>query len=104
MRVTPRPGCLRGLKPLPEPVLQRVEADEPGIRGQQRVLVPAALGALPGEFHRIDEHEARGCLGTGVSIVIGSAAKLATSASVAECSVTVAGESSSVGVVVTNAK
>ena len=42
-----------GLKPLPKPVLQRVEADEPGIRRQQRVLMTAVLGSLPGELHRV---------------------------------------------------
>ena len=55
-----------GLKPLPEPVLQRVEADEAWVRGQQRVLMTAVLGALPGELHRIDEHQARGHPGAGV--------------------------------------
>ena len=46
---------------MPEPVLQRVEADEHGIRGQQQMLVTAALCALPGELHRIDEDESRRC-------------------------------------------
>ena len=93
-----------GLKPLPEPVLQRVEADEHGIRGQQQMLVAAVLCALPGELHRIDEDQARRCPAAGAVDVIGSAAKPTTSANVAACSVTVAGESSSVGAVVTNAK
>jgi len=83
-----------GLKPLPEPVLQRVEADEHGIRGQQQMLVAAALCTLPGELHRIDEHQSRRC----------SAANPATSANEAEWSVSVAGESRSAGAVVTNAK
>jgi len=42
-------------------VLQRVEADEHGIRGQQQMLVAAALCALPGELHRIDENQSRRC-------------------------------------------
>ena len=56
----------RGLKPLPEPVLQRVEADEPGIRRQQRVLMAAVLRSLPRELHRIHEHQARWYAGAGV--------------------------------------
>src|SRR5688572_10278656 len=55
-------GCW-GLKPLPKPVLQRVEADEPGIRRQQLMLLTAVLRSLPGELHRIHEHKARVCLG-----------------------------------------
>jgi hypothetical protein len=53
----PVPAGWRGLKPLPEPELQRVEADEPGVRRQQRVLLTAVLGSLPSELHRVDEHQ-----------------------------------------------
>ena len=100
----PRPAGGWGLKPLPEPVLQRVEADEHGIGGQERVLVAAALRSLPREFHRVDQDQSRRCPTARLSKVTGSAASRATSARVAACSVTVAGESSSVGAVVTNAK
>ncbi|MNC88389.1 hypothetical protein D3C83_42000 [compost metagenome] len=46
-------------------MLQRVEADEPGIGRQQRMLLTAVLRSLPGELHRIHEHKARVCLGAG---------------------------------------
>ena len=49
------------MKPLPEPLLQRVEADEHGIRWQQQMLVAAALCALPGDLHRIDEDQSCRC-------------------------------------------
>src|SRR5688572_27850111 len=45
------------LKALPQPVLQRVEADEPRVGAQQEVLMAAVLGSLPGELECIDEHE-----------------------------------------------
>ena len=53
------------LQPLPQPVLQRVEADEHGIRGQQQMLIAAVLRALPGELHRVDEDQPRRLSGRG---------------------------------------
>ena len=42
------------LKALPEPELQRVEADEARVRAQEQVLMSAVLGSLPGEFQCLD--------------------------------------------------
>jgi hypothetical protein len=56
-------GCWR-LKPLPEPVLQCVEADETGIRRQQCVLMTSVLRPLPGELHGVDEDQSRRCPAT----------------------------------------
>ena len=47
------------LQALPQPVLQRVEADEHGIGGEQAGAdCPRYLRALPGELRRVDEHQA----------------------------------------------
>ena len=48
------------LKALPQPVLQRIEANEPRISGKQLMLVAAVLGSLPGELHRVDENQSCG--------------------------------------------
>jgi hypothetical protein len=85
-------------------VLQRVEADEPGIRRQQRVLMTAVLGSLPGELHRVDQHQARRYPGAGVVERDRLRREADDVREGAACSVTVAGESSSVGAVVTKAK
>ena len=51
-------GSRHLLKALPQPVLQRVEADEPGVRAEQQMLVSAVLGSLPGELERLDQDQA----------------------------------------------
>lgn len=51
------------LEALPQPVLQRVEADETRVRAQQQVLMTAVLGSLPGELECLDEHETCWCAG-----------------------------------------
>ena len=48
------------LKALPQPVLQRIEANEPRISRKQLMLVAAVLGSLPGELHRVDENQSCG--------------------------------------------
>ena len=42
------------LKALPQPVLQRIEANEPRISRKQLMLIAAVLGSLPGKLHRVD--------------------------------------------------
>jgi hypothetical protein len=82
-------------------VLQGVEADEHTIGRQQQVLMPAIARALPGASTSTRRPGARPRIS---SCAIASAAKPATSANVPAWSVMVAGESSSAGAVVTNAK
>jgi hypothetical protein len=84
--------------------LERVEADEHGIRRKQNVLMSRDPRLLPGEFHRIDEDESGRRSSAASSWVMGSAAKPATSANVDACSGIAAGESSAAGAVVTKAK
>jgi hypothetical protein len=85
-------------------VLQGVEADEHTIGGQQQVLMPAITRALPGELHRLDEHQTTRCAAADFVVRDRIRRKTATSATVPAWSVMVAGESSSAGAVVTNAK
>lgn len=44
----------RGLKPLPKPVLQRVEVDEPGMSGKQLMLVSTVLGFVARRAERFN--------------------------------------------------
>jgi hypothetical protein len=44
---------------LPKPLPQGAEPDEHAIGGQQEMRVAAILRALPREFQRVDENEAR---------------------------------------------
>ena len=76
-------------------MLQGVEADEPGIRGQQQVLIAAVFGALPGEFQRVDQDQPRRCAAAGGVARDRFRRESRDVANVAACSVTVAGESSS---------
>ena len=55
---------LRRPKTHPQPVLQRVRADEDGIGRGEEVLRLAAAGALPSEFGGLDEDERSRTTGT----------------------------------------
>jgi hypothetical protein len=50
------------LEALPQPVLQRVQADEHGIAGEQEMLVTPIFRSLPGELHRIHQNEPTGAV------------------------------------------
>ena len=52
-----RTGVSR-LQALPKPELQRIEADEARISGQQQVLMSAVFGSLPSEFQRLHKNQA----------------------------------------------
>src|SRR5687767_13147192 len=47
------------LEALPQPELQRVEANEPRVRVQQQMLMAAVFGALPRELEGLDQDQAR---------------------------------------------
>ena len=95
--------CRRGTDPGPEPVLQRVEANEHGIHRREEVSSFAIAGPLPIQLCPVHKNQpARiGSAGGGHWDLI--AAIPHTSASGAECSVIVAGASSVAGAFVMNA-